>query len=90
MSSMLTSDEEYDILCRMLPLEQILKGGAQAQDISQWVCNVQKSIDHRAQLTQEEMNSVISFGLHRWSHKEARAKSLYIRYLEYISVVGKA
>lgn len=86
----LTPDEEYGLLCRLLPLEQILKGGVQAQDISQWVNDIQKSISHRAQLTQDEMNTMISLGLHRWSRKEARAKNLYIRYLEYISTVGKA
>ncbi len=85
----LTPDEEYSTLCRLLPLEQILKGSAKEQNISQWVNNVEESISHRAYLTQDEMNSLISLGLHRWSRKEGCAKNLYIRYLEYVNTSEK-
>lgn len=87
--SALTPDEEYSALCRILPLNQILKGSAQAQSISQWVNDVRKGISYRANLTGDEMDSLIALGLHRWSRREPGAKGLYIRYLEYISTVGK-
>lgn len=87
--SVLTPDEEYSTLCKLLPLEQILKGGTKKQYISQWVINVEESIAHRARLTQDEINSLISLGLYRWSRKEKQAKSLYIRYLEYVSTGRK-
>ncbi|MBR4039919.1 MAG: ATP-binding protein [Clostridia bacterium] len=84
-ASVLTGDEEYSALCRILDLEQILKGGAQAKSISQWADDVHRSISHRAVLTGDEIRTLVSFGLHRWGRREASAKGLYIRYLEYIS-----